>query len=123
MGIQGNISLSTVHGILFCTLWVINNVVDVATTIRKHDCVGMEKKLMMVIQFVFQQINSVLETAQGSGLSIGHLFLVGGFAESAIVQEAIRSEFGPKMKVIIPQVLNRFYALLMGRRYPMFTEG
>ncbi len=35
---------------------------------------------------------------------IGHLFLVGGFAESAIVQEAIRAEFGQAMNVIIPQV-------------------
>ena len=35
---------------------------------------------------------------------IGHLFLVGGFAESAIVQEAIRAEFGHAMNVIIPQV-------------------
>ena len=39
---------------------------------------------------------------------IGHLFLVGGFAESAIVQEAIRAEFGQNMNVIIPQVRLRY---------------
>ena len=36
--------------------------------------------------------------------SIKHLFLVGGFAESSILQEAIRKEFGRAMKVVIPQV-------------------
>ena len=36
--------------------------------------------------------------------SIKHLFLVGGFAESSILQEAIRKEFGRIMKVVIPQV-------------------
>jgi len=43
----------------------------------------------------------------GSEPSIGHLFLVGGFAESPVVQEAIREEFGgpgSAMRVIIPQV-------------------
>ena len=35
---------------------------------------------------------------------IGHMFVVGGFAESAILQESLRSEFGYKMNVIIPQV-------------------
>ena len=53
----------------------------------------------------FQHIKRVLKSAGGPDreLDIGHLFLVGGFAESAIVQEAVRSEFGQKMKVIIPQ--------------------
>ena len=38
-------------------------------------------------------------------IAIKHLFLVGGFAESPILQEAIRKEFGRIMKVIIPQVI------------------
>ena len=37
---------------------------------------------------------------------IGHLFLVGGFAESPMVQDAVREEFGARVKVIIPQVKN-----------------
>ena len=49
------------------------------------------------------------------GGQIGHLFLVGGFAESAIVQEAIRSEFGHKMNVIIPQVRLRDWRISMLR--------
>ena len=32
------------------------------------------------------------------------MFVVGGFAESAILQESLGSEFGYKMNVIIPQV-------------------
>ena len=43
------------------------------------------------------------KTILGSS-SIKHLFLVGGFAESSILQEAIRKEFGRIMKVVIPQV-------------------
>ena len=37
-------------------------------------------------------------------LEIGHIFLVGGFAESPVVQEAIREAFKGRVKVIIPQV-------------------
>jgi len=62
--------------------------------------------------FMFQYIHRVLDNpaiqGDGSEPPIGHLFLVGGFAESPIVQEAIRKEFGrPEsgMKVIIPQVM------------------
>ena len=42
-------------------------------------------------------------------LCIGHLFLVGGFSESPIVQEAIRKEFKDIIKVIIPQVFQLFF--------------
>ena len=35
---------------------------------------------------------------------------MGGFAESAILQESLRSEFGYKMNVIIPQVRTRIWA-------------
>ncbi|CAB4058841.1 Heat shock 70 kDa protein 12A [Lepeophtheirus salmonis] len=34
---------------------------------------------------------------------IGHLFLVGGFAESPVVQNAIRNALSSKLRVIIPQ--------------------
>ena len=37
-------------------------------------------------------------------LGIGHMFLVGGFSESPILQDAIREEFKDVIKVIIPQV-------------------
>ena len=37
-------------------------------------------------------------------IGIGHLFLVGGFSESPILQDAIREEFKDVVKVIIPQV-------------------
>ena len=43
-------------------------------------------------------------SGDADGLAIGHLFLVGGFAESPIVQEAIREEFKDTINVIIPQV-------------------
>ena len=42
---------------------------------------------------------------------IGHMFVVGGFAESAILQESLRSEFGYKMNVIIPQVCTRIFSI------------
>lgn len=34
---------------------------------------------------------------------IEYLFLVGGFAESAMLQAEIRKEFGKQVKVVIPQ--------------------
>ena len=42
-----------------------------------------------------------------NSLSLKHLFLVGGFAESPILQESIRKEFGRMMHVVIPQVIYR----------------
>ena len=59
---------------------------------------------MQHIKRVLESPNFTRSLEDPDGGHVGHLFLVGGFAESAIVQEAIRSEFGHKMNVIIPQV-------------------
>jgi len=37
---------------------------------------------------------------------IKFLFLVGGFAESQILQYEVRKTFGDKVKIIIPQVMD-----------------
>ena len=50
------------------------------------------------------------------GLSLKHLFLVGGFAESPILQEAIRKEFGRIMHVVIPQVIYRNLTFIQDHR-------
>jgi len=75
----------------------------------------MRKLFHEPVEKIIEQINKVLLSAEcdsrsnnGNGqmtdqVNIGHLFLVGGFAESAIVQEAIRTEFRNRMRVIIPQ--------------------
>ena len=59
----------------------------------------------------FQHIRRILDGGGGAGPpsdcgvgGVGHLFLVGGFAESPMVQEAVREEFGSRVRVIIPQV-------------------
>ena len=51
-----------------------------------------------------------------NGLSLKHLFLVGGFAESPILQEAIRKEFGRIMHVVIPQVKYRNLTFIRNHR-------
>ena len=45
------------------------------------------------------------------------MFVVGGFAESAILQESLRSEFGHKMNVIIPQVSTRIFSMKISRNF------
>jgi hypothetical protein len=59
--------------------------------------------------FFLQHIRGALGGTQFEGavedLCISHLFLVGGFSESPILQEAIREEFKDIIKVIIPQVV------------------
>lgn len=52
-----------------------------------------------------QHIHHVLDNSEMSEDGISHLFLVGGFAESPIVQEAVRQEFRGRLRVIIPQVI------------------
>lgn len=54
---------------------------------------------------MFQQIETVM-TAPGVGRSIQQVFLVGGFAESRLLQDAVReklNKLGHK-NLIIPQV-------------------
>ena len=51
-----------------------------------------------------------------NSLSLKHLFLVGGFAESPILQEAIRKEFGRIMHVVIPQVIYRNITFIRNHR-------
>ena len=46
------------------------------------------------------------------------MFVVGGFAESAILQESLRSEFGYKMNVIIPQVGTRIFFYENKQKFP-----
>ena len=51
-----------------------------------------------------------------NSLSLKHLFLVGGFAESPILQESIRKEFGRMMHVVIPQVIHRNLSVTQNNR-------
>ena len=63
--------------------------------------------------FILQHINHVLSKSRTEGAfssEIGHIFLVGGFAESPVVQDAIRQEFsGRSIRIIIPQVRIRTF--------------
>ncbi|XP_026681180.1 heat shock 70 kDa protein 12A-like, partial [Diaphorina citri] len=51
---------------------------------------------------VFQHIKEVLNKPRLSS-SITHLFLVGGFAESQLLQDEVKRHFSKTLKVIIPQ--------------------
>ncbi|PSN32258.1 Heat shock 70 kDa protein 12A [Blattella germanica] len=50
---------------------------------------------------IIQHIRDVLESSRVKGIKF--LFLVGGFAESQILQHEVRKTFSDKIKVIIPQ--------------------
>lgn len=50
-----------------------------------------------------QHIEDVLTHPGLSG--VDYLFLVGGFAESPLLQQAVRSHFGDSITVVIPQVI------------------
>jgi hypothetical protein len=50
----------------------------------------------------FQHIEDVL--LHPDLIGIDYLFLVGGFAESPLLQQAVRTHFGEHVTVIIPQV-------------------
>ena len=57
-----------------------------------------------------------------NSLSLKHLFLVGGFAESPILQEAIRKEFGRIMHVVIPQVIERSITVTRNHRITAYPQ-
>lgn len=50
---------------------------------------------------------------------ISHLVLVGGFAESSVLQHEIRKEFGHILKIIIPQGVGTITAK---GRYVLYRE-
>ncbi|XP_035208613.1 heat shock 70 kDa protein 12A-like isoform X3 [Stegodyphus dumicola] len=67
----------------------------------------MEPSVMMnlfqpTLDAIRRHVAQVLDTCDSSG-DISYLFLVGGFAESTILQKTIRDAFSDRLKVIIPQ--------------------
>ena len=70
----------------------------------------MQQLFFPVTQQIISHIMNVLSNA--SVKDVLYLFLVGGFAESQILQSHIRKAFSPHLKVIIPQSPN--LAILRG---------
>lgn len=71
-----------------------------------HGMLRLEPSAMMnlfqpTLNAIRAHISNVLDNCESGGIS--YLFLVGGFAESAILQKNIRDAFSDKLKVIIPQ--------------------
>ena len=62
---------------------------------------AMNSLFQPTLNAIRAHIANVLENCESGGIS--YLFLVGGFAESAILQKNIRDAFSDKLKVIIPQ--------------------
>ncbi|XP_055937717.1 heat shock 70 kDa protein 12A-like isoform X2 [Argiope bruennichi] len=63
---------------------------------------GMTNLFQPTLDAIRMHVAHVLDTCESSG-AISYLFLVGGFAESAILQKSIRDAFSDRLKVIIPQ--------------------
>lgn len=61
----------------------------------------MNELFAPVLKQIIQHIRVLLSTQSVS--DIAYLFLVGGFAESPLLQTAVRDAFGSKMRIIIPQ--------------------
>ncbi|XP_053204923.1 heat shock 70 kDa protein 12A-like [Panonychus citri] len=68
----------------------------------------MRKLFEPTCEKIVSQINSIIESKNCcssvcDGTNLGYLFLVGGFAESQLLQSYIRSAFSSRLRVIIPQ--------------------
>jgi hypothetical protein len=61
----------------------------------------MNELFAPVLKQIIQHIRVLLSTQTVSAVT--YLFLVGGFAESPLLQAAIRGAFGSQMRIIIPQ--------------------
>jgi hypothetical protein len=55
-----------------------------------------------VVTTIIKHIQQIINHADLSTTSINYLFLVGGFAESPVLQQSIQETFGSQMKVVIP---------------------
>ena len=60
----------------------------------------MKKFFQPTLEKMKQQIWAVMREPDVGEVS--HLFLVGGFAESPLVQAAVRAEFSPQLAVVLP---------------------
>ena len=61
----------------------------------------MNELFAPALKQIIQHIRVLLSTQNVS--NIAYLFLVGGFAESPLLQTAVKDAFGSKMRIIIPQ--------------------
>ncbi|XP_054721285.1 uncharacterized protein LOC129231062 [Uloborus diversus] len=61
---------------------------------------AMEELFQRTIKQIREHIESILSQED---IHIDHIFLVGGFAESLILQKEIKNSFSSKVKVVIPQ--------------------
>lgn len=61
---------------------------------------GMQDLFNSTLEAIKRHVSQVLDHLE---MPIAYLFLVGGFAESAILQKSIRDAFSDRLKVIIPQ--------------------
>lgn len=62
---------------------------------------AMHQLFVPVLNKIIQHVKEMLAKPDLAGISF--LFLVGGFAESALLQSEMRSAFGDRVRVIIPQ--------------------
>ncbi|PRD23979.1 UNVERIFIED_CONTAM: Heat shock protein 12A [Trichonephila clavipes] len=62
---------------------------------------GMFNLFQPTLDAIRMHVQHVLDSCESG--TISYLFLVGGFAESAILQKSIRDAFSDRLKVIIPQ--------------------
>lgn len=60
----------------------------------------MEELFKPVLEQILNHVRSILQIPELA--DIRHLFLVGGFAESPLLQDAIRNEFRERVRVVIP---------------------
>jgi hypothetical protein len=62
---------------------------------------AMQALYQPTLDSINNSVNQLLNNAEVSGIEL--LFLVGGFAESVMLQNSIRQQFGQRVKIIIPQ--------------------
>ena len=60
----------------------------------------MEELFKPVLEQILNHVRNILQIPEL--MNIKHLFLVGGFAESPLLQQAVRDEFSDRVRVVIP---------------------
>ena len=80
---------------------------------------GMFKLFKPTLENIVQVLDDILQSPALSGSGVDYMFLVGGFAESPVLQKYLRDTYKDKIQLIIPQ--GRFRKILFLQITPLYS--
>ena len=76
---------------------------NMVTGMMRLTPLGMYNLFKPTLESIVQVLDEIMQSPALSGSSVDYMFLVGGFAESPVLQKHLRDTYKDKIQLIIPQ--------------------